>query len=329
MNPLQQIQEDMFARLLAAPYFADIGVFLFRPRAKGGLTAVQSDVDNNLAGLVARGGKTGLAVIVLMPIGNALDPNVPGPRLQFVFQVRVIERPMVNMSPDKGTLKPAEEVVLEVLQMFHHCKFNRSFTLVAGTPAMVPTDEGGPERVIYDCRFEQLSGLAKPLKCVLPVITPADAAAPTTVAITTATPGAAIFYSLDDSYPSVQYDSDLTISLRTFIRAIARLDGYQDSDVADLMLDGPAAISAPVINGYNNQNVNGFTLYWDAATGGVGGVDHYEVVRDGITIATTSDLFFAMGDLVLDTEYIFVVKAFDHNGNFAASVPAALTNPTP
>lgn len=232
-NPLEQVQTDIFNRIKAAPYFADKGVFLIRARANLGLTAIQEQVDNYLAGLKLVGGKQGIAVLVQMPSGDTIDPNVPGPRLKFSFQVRVIERPMENMNAATGTLAPAEEVCLEVLQLIHQFKPNRSFTLVAASPAMVPTDDGGAMRIVYDVRFEQLTGLARPVKCAIPEIVRGASGFPTTVTVNT-TGGASARYSLDGSYPTLVYASPLDIASACTFRALSSLAGSQESDVVDL-----------------------------------------------------------------------------------------------
>lgn len=227
-NALQQTQEDMYQKLLDAPYFADVGVFLFRPRSSGGMTQVASEIDKQLAGLVARGGKTGACVIVMMPIAGSQDPNVPGPRLNFTFVVRVIERPMVNMDTANGSMKPAEEIALEVLQQFHQWKPNPSFILVAGSPAITPqADEDN--RVTYDCIFTQLTGLAKPLK----------AAAPTLIVtipllgLVEIVPGAnqTASYSIDGSYPTEPYTVPVSVPTATRFRAVAHRPLHQDSDI--------------------------------------------------------------------------------------------------
>jgi hypothetical protein len=230
MNALQQTQVDMYEKLLDAPYFADVGVFLFRPRASGGMTQVQSEIDKQLAGLVARGGKTGACVIVMMPIAGSQDPNVPGPRLTFTFVVRVIERPMVNMDTANGSLKPAEEIALEVLQQFHQWKPNPSFILVAGSPAITPqADEDN--RVTYDCIFTQLTGLAKPIKAAAPVITQSLGFGTVTVPV-----GDSAYYSLDGSYPTTLYTAPFAVISGQLVRSFARRANAQDSDLSQILI---------------------------------------------------------------------------------------------
>ena len=230
-NPLQSVQEDIFGRLLTAPYFADVGVFLFRPRASGGMTQVQSEIDKQLAGLQERGGKTGACVIVMMPVASSQDPNVPGPRLTFTFIVRVIERPMVNMSSSRGTLKPAEEIALEVAQLLHQWKPTPSFILVAGSPVITPVAEDA-NHVTYDCVFTQLTGLAKPLKCSAPVITNPVLS---TVAVAAGASQTAL-YSIDGSYPSIPYTIPVSVPTATTFRALSLRTGYQASDISQLFV---------------------------------------------------------------------------------------------
>ncbi len=234
-NAIQQVQIDMYERLLATPYFDDIGVVIYRPREKGGLTMIQSDVDKHLAGLVKRGGKSGALVMVMMPVATAVDPNVPGPRLSFRFVVRVYERPMVNMSVTNGTLKTAEDIALEVCQLFHHFKPNPAFQLNAAANAISPVDETGNANVVYDCGFDQLTGLDKPAKWATPII--AQAAPGTEITMTAV--GGSIWFTRDGSYPwSGNPEAELyTIPIFAFtdqlIRAAAEGAGKQQSNVAN------------------------------------------------------------------------------------------------
>jgi len=231
MSPLETVQTDIYGRLLADPYFADVGVFLFRPRASGGMVAIQSEVDKALAGLVARGGKTGAAVMVQMPLASSQTPDVPGPRLTFNFSVSVYERPIVNMDPATGTLKSAEDIATEVLRLLHQWKPNPSQILTASANAIVPV-EGAPGIVAYDCRLDQMTGLVPLAKAAAPVI---DGTDPGAVVLTSTTPGATFVYSLDGSYPSVAYAAPFN-GLASLVRAVAVAGGMAASNISEKQL---------------------------------------------------------------------------------------------
>jgi hypothetical protein len=231
MSPLETVQSDIFGRILAAPYFADISVYLFRPRAAGGMTAIQSEVDKALAGLVERGGKVGVAIVVQMPLGTSQNPDVPGPRLTFNFSVSVYERPIVNMDSARGTQKSAEDVACEVLRLLHQWKPNPSQILTAAANAIVPV-EAAPGVVAYDCRLDQMTGLVPLVKAAAPVI---DATTPTAVALTSATPGAAILYSLAGEYPATPYAAPFD-GTGLLVRAVASAPGLAASNISEKQL---------------------------------------------------------------------------------------------
>lgn len=231
MSPLETVQSDIYGRLLADPYFADVSIFLFRPRAAGGMVAVQSDIDKTLAGLVKRGGKTGAAVIVQMPLATSQNPDVPGPRLTFNFSVSVLERPMINMDPANGTLKSAEDIATEVLRLLHQWKPNPSQILTASANAIVPV-EAAPGVVAYDCRLDQMTGLVPLAKAATPVI---DATAPAAVVLTSSSVGATFVYSIDGSYPSLPYVGPFN-GVGSLVRAVAMAGGVSASNISEKQL---------------------------------------------------------------------------------------------
>jgi YVTN family beta-propeller protein len=70
------------------------------------------------------------------------------------------------------------------------------------------------------------------------------------------------------------------------------------------------------------------TLAWDASTDPApgGGVDEYEVAKDGVTLGSTATTGFTASGLTANTAYTFTVLAIDAAGNrSAASAPLAIT----
>src|SRR2546429_212563 len=98
MNPLQQLQLDIFGRLAAADYFADISIYLIRPRSKQEAVLLQTGIDQVLGGLKKKNGKSGVACRVEMPYVDVEKPEVPGPYIAIVATIRVIENPLINMA---------------------------------------------------------------------------------------------------------------------------------------------------------------------------------------------------------------------------------------
>lgn len=234
MSALEQLQKDLAERLEAEAYFADIGVYVFRPRENLEVTEIQGKIDEQLNCLVLKAGKGGAAVMVLMPVADAPDANVPGPRLEISVTVRVQEIPLFNMGAT-GTLKSAEEIGLAVLQAIHHfIPHGVSQMLVAATAALTPNLEFAP-KITYDAKFSTFHGLARPSKVATPQI---DGAIPSAVTVACATSGAAIYYTLDGSYPrsgnlgAVLYSTPFDVTPPVTIRAGAFKINMQGSDVA-------------------------------------------------------------------------------------------------
>lgn len=67
-----------------------------------------------------------------------------------------------------------------------------------------------------------------------------------------------------------------------------------------------------------NLSETGFTLRWTASTDNVA-VDEYQVFRNGIQIATTSNTSVAVSGLIVANTYAMTVKAIDRSGNLSAS----------
>ena len=239
LSELEQDQADFAARASAEPYFADVGVYLLRPRANASATQITQGIENALNCIVKKAGKGGAAVTVMMPLLQPRDPNVLGVQFDSTITVRVQEHPLFNMAASTGTLKSAECIALEVVKLFHHFRNGRGqiWTVSAGP---VPNLDFEP-KVTYDVTFSRLMPTASAGKAAVPSISPKGGATPAEVTLTCATPGAAIHYTLDGSYPapdaegSTLYAAPFTVAAGALLRAVASLDGAQQSDVASAL----------------------------------------------------------------------------------------------
>ena len=236
MSPLERQLLDMQARLQADAYFVDIAVFILRPRAEEGAAAIQTKIDQALAGLTRTGGKTGAAVTLLMPMGDTDKPNVPGPQLRFTFTARVQEIIAINMGP-QGTHKSAEEIARAVLQLFHLASLNGANVLTAASETLTPNLEADP-KLTYDVRFTAQGGLGSPTKCARPSISPAGGSLPATVTLACVTSGAQLYWTNDGSYPAPQnptamrYTGPFALTSACTLRVTALAAGLQQSDCA-------------------------------------------------------------------------------------------------
>ena len=243
---LQNMLWDLYGRAAADPYFADIGLYVMRPsRTEESFAVIQTRVDEAINCLRLKNGKGGAAVTFLMPIGDTEKPNVDGPQMRFVFTARVQEHPILNWGP-KGTKKSAEQIAIHVARLYHLCMLNGRNCLAADPATLTPSEQFSP-KVTYDVRLFAQGNLARPQKVAMPLISPRGGAAPLEVTLSCATPGAAIYYTTDGSYPSSVaptaqlYAAPLTVSKKTILRAAAELADHQQSDVAQAVFSDPTS----------------------------------------------------------------------------------------
>ena len=245
MSPLERHLYDLAARTAADPYFLHVPVFVMRPRYEAdgslkdtaSLAAIQSRVDQALAGTLQRGGKAGVAILFLMPVADTTKPEVPGPQLRFVYTARVVENVVVNMGP-AGVGLSAEEIALRLIQLLHHCSLNGAQALFADRETLTPTSERDSLLVSYDVRLAAQGQLAPLAKVARPILSAESGAVPQSITITCATASALLHYTTDGSYPSpanpaaTLYTGAISVSAACTLRAAATLATYAQSDVA-------------------------------------------------------------------------------------------------
>lgn len=246
LSEIEQDQADFYGRLSAEPYFADVGLYLLRPRANATATQIAQGIENALNCLAVKNGKGGAAVTVLMPLLQGRDPNVSSPQFDASITLRVQELPLTNMNPAKGTLKSAESIALEVARLCHHFRggSGQIWTLAGG--GIQPNLDFDP-KVTYDVtlgRLMPISAPAKVAKVGISVGTAGEAGAE--IGMGTATAGAAIHYTLDGSYPvpgaagTALYAEPFTAPAGTVVRAAASKAEMQQSDVTRVVVPSPA-----------------------------------------------------------------------------------------
>jgi hypothetical protein len=260
LSELEQDQADFAARLLASPYFVDIGVYLLRPRANATATQIMQRIESALNCIVKKAGKGGAAVQVLMPLLQGKDPNVSNPSFASSLTVRVQEHPLFNMNATTGTLKSCECIALEVAKLLHHFRTGTGqiWTLAEGG-GVVPNLEFDP-KVTYDVTLTRLMVVARGPKLAMPTISPAPGFAPQEVTITAPTDAEEVWYSLNGSYPapdaegSVLYESPFTVAeAGALVRAVAYATDYQPSDVRAALFGRPNDFSNDFSDDFANE----------------------------------------------------------------------------
>ena len=219
---LTPLQDDIYAHLSAAEFFADVHVLA---QHKG---VTESKIDEALSTLKPKAGKAGAAVVVLMPTLRVITPDLPGPVGPVSITVRVFVRTLVASAAGSGVGKTAEEIGLQV-QAALHLWGNGACRLSADTEALVPYDQAPAGVTAYDVRLTtNETGRELAHKLAEPTIEVTAGVA----TITASEPAALLWYSLDGSYPSVAYTDPVPLSEGTELRARASLAGYRGSDIA-------------------------------------------------------------------------------------------------
>ena len=239
---LQRFQLDVAARIEGSAFFANVPVFVFRPRAALTAAQIQDAINASLGALTARNGQAGLCATVLMPLLNTEKQELPGPWLHLKCTVRVQENVMVNMGPN-GTRIPCEDAAIAVAQVLHLWMPGGTAGIVRAAPETITPNVTFEGRVTYDVLVESELGLACLLSTEQPFITRSEEV----VMISCADETAAIYYTLDGTAPwagsavnpatSIQYAEPFTSPAPgTLIRAAAFAPGKLGSDITWLQL---------------------------------------------------------------------------------------------
>lgn len=225
MDPLRQDQEDIAGRLESDTYFADIPVF----QQRRGVT--ESEIERALSTITVKGGKSGAAVVVLKPRLAPGEADAAGPEYRVLIEVQVITQPLVN-DGDDGTQKDTEAIAERVRLLLHRFATSNGVFSFAGMEA-ADVEEGKDS---FSVAFSRLTLDSGGEKCGLPLISPDEGAAPQTVTLTSATSGAAIYYTIDGSYPrsgnGTLYSAPFEVAAAATLRAVAYKSGLLPSGAA-------------------------------------------------------------------------------------------------
>jgi hypothetical protein len=228
---LELDQEDITARLMDD---AVTGAFKVFSQRRG---VTESDIMTALGAV--QGSKPGLVAIVLMPRLIPDAPGSPGPRYFTRYPIQVIDWPVMRKQVTGGL--SAESMCERVRQILHYQSFGRGQVLTFD--GMEPAPMANETQVSYIVYFRRLGADQPPAKCATCGISPNGGASPQTVTLTCGTAGAAIYYSLDGSYPSAfaaaatpptafLYSAPFAVATAATLRVSAEAAGYVQGDVS-------------------------------------------------------------------------------------------------
>ena len=117
------------ARIEAHAWFADLPVIT---EDKGN---IENDIEVALGTLTEKQTKIGACIVLLAPLAKCPNPNAPGPIIEPLIVVSVVEDVTINQGAT-GTGKPALQIVEMLMRRIHH--FNSTDANAAFVSDSVP-----------------------------------------------------------------------------------------------------------------------------------------------------------------------------------------------
>jgi len=197
-DPVEQLQNLIYQRLLNNAYFADVVV----RKGEDGINA--SDIAKALGTATQKSGKKGALVVVDRPFRDVDTPDMPGPEWLVRIPVGVYEHRTTNRGAG-GTNKHIEELISKVAGKVHHFMVQHLGTQVtmdgeAVAPVISPAD---PNQLIAELMFTARINQKPEEKCSMPKVGgEADAVIILAGSRLGITPGAAVYYTTDGTYPT-------------------------------------------------------------------------------------------------------------------------------
>lgn len=223
-----RLQEDIYFGLLSSDLFAAFNIVQYRKMR------VQSEIDFSTIWLTSRANnKSGIGILLEMPTVSVNNAYLPGPQKCLTFSAVVLEQPTINMG-DTGTQVSAEDLAELLLDFLHHWIIDASGNLLAEKVAIKPADEFR-EVVAYRVRFTVIRSPEVIQRVDCPTLT--SPAQTFSIANGANTPTAAIYYTLDDSFPGPGnpaahlYAAPVTVPSGTWVRLAAYVAGLLPSTV--------------------------------------------------------------------------------------------------
>lgn len=198
-----------------------------------GQSAVINDqIEDSLAGVKAKNGKSGIAVVVMLPEVDPESENSLGPSLRLMPRVRIIEDRLINES-GTGTGISSSRLALHIAQVLHRRCFRSFGTLFVDPKKMIEEVSLPDDRQVH----EVMLVCSIHVDTVLKVRSVQIANEGGAITLTTGTPDAEIWYTLNGGWPAegsegaVEYTGPLTPEPGSYtLRAAAYKAGMQASD---------------------------------------------------------------------------------------------------
>lgn len=198
----------------------------------GQSAVIEDQIKNALAGGEAKNGKTGIAVIVMLPDVDPESQSSLGPSLRLLPRVRIVENRLFNEG-STGTGISSSRLALHIAQVLHCRTFRNLGTLFVDPKKMIeevalPDDQQVHEVMLVCSIHVDPSPKVRPVKV---------ANAGGALTLSTGTDDADIWYTLNGGWPAegnegaAEYTGAITLEAGSYtLRAAAYKAGMQASD---------------------------------------------------------------------------------------------------
>lgn len=237
MSNTLQLQLDIAQFLEAHSRFQYVQVICQGRDDKAGDALLVDGVMKILKGEVPKNGKFGLCVIIATPTTKTTSPNAPGPIENFSVIIQIIEHKGNNRAAQTGTGIRGDDLYEDVKRMLHLHSHDGEHDLIV---VEGEEDDSMPSHlrgfiILVESKAHALEEMRK---TVTPQIIMDS---PNLMNITSGTAGAAIYWTLDGSFPSPAnaaaslYSAPVDVGELpggTLIRAVAYSASLRGSDCA-------------------------------------------------------------------------------------------------
>lgn len=224
---LTRLQSEFVSRALSDRYFSEASAPVpVISELKGDIA---NEIERALGTVtdVDSSGKIGTCVVIMSPVASVQTPNLSQGPLTSEWEFRVLEDALLNGS-DNGIQKSALWTARRLVRLFHQfTPFGLAQVMTARSPAIVPVEDPLAP-IAYAVRFLITEGeTLQEQKVKLPTITAASGGYPKEITLACETAGAAIYYTLDGTYPyegnpdAELYSGTFNIAEAATIRAAA------------------------------------------------------------------------------------------------------------
>jgi hypothetical protein len=238
MDLLLQLQQDLADKINSEPAFDAIACFTHRTMV------IAREIEKRAPHLAGKNGTKGCGIMVLMPVMQGIFPNVTPPQSEVKLGFWVVENPEINFNAG-GTQLACEQVARMVRQCVNLLQIEGKLALYQETTVISPIH--GIEKTYPGCCGYQVNMTGRMSevavqKCALPTL----AESALTITLSTTDGGAAIYYTLDGTYPgSVNaalagtaqlYTGPFAVTVGQTLRWASYLPGYYGSDCGQAVI---------------------------------------------------------------------------------------------